>query len=230
MNEKMTGAGTMTIEKIKINGWTVEIDHDPDASSPREDTHGCELVYSHRRYDFPNDAGINFGDFSGWAAVAAHLKDELGALAMAPVYMIDHSGIAFRTAADFSDCDPGQWDSGQIGIAYVTPQNWADTQGTAWTGSEADTEQALKLMAGEVEVYGWYANGETFAYAITDPRDGEVADSCAGYYGYDAVMEAAREAAMSEKLEAKCNGNLDRRAGKIMHSGACPVCGHGGAS
>ena len=213
----------MDLERFTENGFTVVIDHDQDAGNPRDDAHGCELVMSHRRYSWPNDAGIDFGAFDSWGAVAQELTDNHGALVIATVYAYDHSGISFKTgerAGSFAD----PWDSGIAGLAYVTRQNWEDTQGQPWTGSDADLAQARRLIAGDVETYGQWANGECYGYTITDEY-GDQVDACAGYIGWDSVTEAAKAAANGLEHEIKCNGALDRASGKIAHAGPCPLHG-----
>lgn len=183
-----------TLSKSEVSGLTVRIVQDEDPQSPREWTHGAELVYSHGRYDFPNDAEVDFDQFGGWGEVAAKLTAD-GALLVVPVYMIDHSGLAFRVGADFGDIDPGNWDSGQIGLAYVTPQNWADTQGTEWTGSDEQMATARALAVSDVETYGQYVSGEVYGYVISD-GDTSV-ESLWGIYDYAEAEAEAAEAAKS---------------------------------
>jgi hypothetical protein len=129
-----------TIETTTVNGFTVEIHQDYDPGSPREWAHGAELVLNHRSYNLPNDAGIDFRQFNSWGEVRVHLLG-LGALATIPVYAYIHSGIALRAGESFSD----PWDSGCLGLAYVTQQNWKETQGDVeWTGSD----DQLKIARG----------------------------------------------------------------------------------
>lgn len=211
----------MSLDKFQENGFTVEIDYDPDASNPRDDIHGCELVMSHRRYNWPNDAGINFDDFDGWAEIDRELRENHGALYLETVYAYDHSGVTFKVGertGQFAD----QWDSGIAGLAYITRENWQETQGTPWTGSEADLAQAHNLIVAEVEVYGQWANGETYGFTITDEYGDEV-DTCGGYIGMDSVEEAAKASANSLEHETKCNGTLNRATGEIDHTGRCPL-------
>jgi hypothetical protein len=208
------------ISKSQVNGWTVEIHYDTDPGSPREWTHGCELVLSHRNYNLPNDAGVDFDAFGGWGDVAEHLKSAEGALMVLPVHGYDHGGLVLRAgsrAGQFGD----PWDSGVAGLAYVTPQNWKDTQGTTWTGGEADQEQARKLIESDVDTYTQYLNGEVYGYTITD-SDGEEVDSCWGYYGLDYVTSEAAAIAAGMEHEPKCTGTLNRRTGQLEHTGACP--------
>lgn len=215
----------MSIDKFTENGFTVKIYYDESPESPRDWTVGAQMVMSHRNYDLPNDAGISFDDFEGWREIALYLTQKQGALMVMPVYMIEHSGVALRVGAGGNPFweDPGEWDSGIVGLAYVTPQTWADTQGEpAYTGSEEDQEQARNLITSDVEVYGQYLNGEVYGYTITD-TDGEVMDSLWGMYGYEYAENEARAAAKALEHEVKCNGTLNRRTGLIDHEGTCPL-------
>ena len=214
----------MALDTFTENGFTVKIHQDQDASNPHEDdAPGCQLVMSHRRYNWPNDAGISFDDFDGWQEIADELAASHDALTVETVYAYDHSGIAFKVGARVGQfADP--WDSGIAGLAYVTRQNWQETQGTAWTGSESDLEQAHKLMAAEVEVYGQWANGETYGYTITDEY-GEEVDSCWGFIGWESVEQEARESAKHLQHQVKCSGTLNRETGTVDHAGPCPLHG-----
>jgi hypothetical protein len=215
----------VTLDTMEINGFKVEIDQDYDPMSPRDDdTPGCGLVMWGRHYSFPNDAGIDIGAYDGWPAIELELIERTAVLVTAPVWVYDHSSIHFKTGPRSYPFDD-RWDSAQCGVAYVTREHWASTQGTEWTGSDEQREQALRLIAADVEVYGQYVNGEVYCYAVIDPADGETVDSCSGYYGWEAVTEAAREAAESATHETKCSGELDRRSGQVEHAGPCPLCG-----
>ncbi len=211
------------LESHVINGWTVEIYPDEDATSPRDDdSPGCRLIMSHRQYTFPNDAGVDLDLFGSWQEVARHVEATENALVVVPVYMIDHSGVAFRAGQDFGGQDFGGWDSGQVGIAYVTPQIWVDTQGRAWTGSDADREQAHWLIVGDVETYGQYVNGEVYGYTVTDPIDGEQVSARRGFFGYDDAESEAKATAEGLAHEPKCTGALNHRTGQVEHGIACP--------
>lgn len=204
------------LETRTVNGFTVEIHYDPDATSPREMDPGVGMVLYHRQYNFPNDAGIDLDDFDGWGEVRDKLTRD-GAVYVLPVYMLDHSGIAL-SVRDFRD----SWDSGMAGIAYVTRQNWKDIQGAEWTGSEEDRAQAHRLISAEVTLYGQYVNGECYYYVITD-TDGEVMEAPGGYIGWDGIEEDAVSMANSLTHDPKCNGEINRRAGTIEHAADCPV-------
>ena len=208
-----------TIDTTTVNGFTVELHYDEDSESPRDWTHGAELVLAHKRYSFPNDAGISFDDFDSISEIRDYLLSE-GALATLPVYMYEHGGIALSVGEAFSD----PWDSGVLGLAYVTPQNWKDTQGDVeWTGSDDQLATAAALMKGDVATYGQYLNGEVYGYVIIDPVDGEVVASLWGMYGYEYAEQEAADAANALTHEPKCSGRLDHRSGTIKHDGPCAI-------
>ena len=89
-----------------------------------------------------------------------------------PLYLYDHSGLAL-SAAPFA-C---RWDSGQVGYAVISPEVIADD-------FEGKRELAEGCLRSEIEVYGYYVSGEVYGFTLFD-EEGEVADSCGGFYGYD---------------------------------------------
>lgn len=215
----------MALDTQEINGFRVEIDQDQDPMSPRDDdSPGARLVMWGKNYDFPNDAGIDIGSYYGWAAIEQMLQERDDVLVTAPIWVYDHSGIAFKTGERTYPFDD-RWDSAQCGVAYVDRKTWADCMGTEWTGSDEQRQQALKLIAGDVETYGQYVNGEVYGYTVTDPADGEVVDSCWGFYGWDYVVAEATAAAENAVRQVKCSGELNRLTGQVEHGKACELCG-----
>jgi len=161
---------------------TAEIYVDEDPMSPRRD---CDcfgvMVCFHRRYDLGDKHDLRSEDFGGWDGVAAHLKSELGAAIVLPLYLYDHSGITMSTGK-FS-CP---WDSGQVGFIYVTKEKIQAEYGEV----NADTmKKAEALLESEVEVYDQYLTGDVWGYVLRD-YDKEV-DSCWGFFGLDYVRKEA---------------------------------------
>lgn len=213
----------MNVETYQRNGWTVKIDYDEGSSfDPHADmTPACQFLFEHKRYTLPNDAGVNLDDFSTEQELMEHLEDIEGALVIKHVYMYEHSGVALSVSNDrYPFTDP--WDSGTLGLAYVTRKNWADTQGTEWTGSQDQLDKARSLIEAEVDVYGKWLNGEVFGYRIIDPVDDEEVDSCWGIIGYEYVEEEANMSADHTEHTPKCTGIFNRTEGKIDH--ATPNC------
>lgn len=209
---------------FKENGFTVEVFHDPDVSDPHDEVSpGCALVMTHRRYNWPNDAGIVFDHYSGWDEVAQELRDHHGAVVTDTIYAYEHSGIMFKTGERTYPFDD-RWDSGIAGLAYMTRSRWLDITGEEWAGSDEEIARARELIAGEVSTYGMWCNGETYGYIITDEY-GKMVDSLWYFLGYDCVIDDAKHAAARLGRKIKCNGTLDRGSGEIEHSGPCPLHG-----
>lgn len=96
-----------------------------------------------------------------------------------PLYLYDHSGITINTCS-FS-CP---WDSGQVGVIYVTKETLKKE------GLENKTEKEVKeYLKNEVNSYDSYLRGEIYHFSIM--KDDEEIDSCGGYFSFeDAETEA----------------------------------------
>ena len=97
-----------------------------------------------------------------------------------PVYMYDHGGLAF-SLSPFS-C---QWDSGQIGVWVLTPEDLKKIYGDDNVNGDARI-RALKSMKARIEQMNDLENGNVWGFEVLD-FDGEVCDSCYGFIGDDAV-------------------------------------------
>lgn len=175
-------------------GLTVEIHYDESAESPRDRGEDClttRLVLDHRRYTLANEADdISPLDyFGGWDEVEAAIREAYDVVALQPVYGYDHGSLTCSTTP-FS-CP---WDSGTLGLVFVTRQSMDDGFGAGeWT--DEDVQRSIKA---EVEEYAAYLRGEVYGYVVKD-KDDETLDSCWGYIGSDYVEQAAREAAEGER-------------------------------
>jgi hypothetical protein len=104
-----------------------------------------------------------------------------------PLYLYDHSGLSMSTGA-FS-CP---WDSGQVGWIYCTKKTVIEEYGN-WTAESV--AKATKRLEQEVETYSEYLGGEVYGYQVID-SDGEVIDSCWGYFGgMDCCKQEATDSA-----------------------------------
>lgn len=153
--------------------WTkddqrVVILYDEDAESPREwFSDRSTLVTKHRRYKLGDRTPLSDDEYD------ERCNDEK--LAVLPVYMYEHSGIALATGP-FS-CG---WDSGQVGFIYAKIE-------------EGQThEEVAKQLAQEIEVYSKFLQGIVFYFKReikkTCPTCEHVTwehiDSCGGYIDY----------------------------------------------
>lgn len=187
------------IETIQANGKTAKIYVDEDPADPREwDNLGTMLCF-HKRYALGDKTDLRSADFDGWKEVKEYLEKELDAAVILPLYLLDHSGITMRCGANFSDCDPGRWDSGQVGFIYATRK----AIGIEYGHIDNETiKKARQVLYDEVKTYDQYLTGDIYGYAVVEKsKCGEcghteeiVKDSCWGFYGIDDVRECAKEA------------------------------------
>lgn len=169
---------------MKIN---IKIFHDPDCGNPTDNDGLAFMALFHNRYTLPNHHKINAESFNSWHEIEQHIHDQFKAPVILPVYLYDHSGLAFSTSS-FS-CN---WDSGQVGFIYATRDSIKECFGVKRISQDlkaAVTEQ-LKVI---LEDYNQWQSGDCYGYQIED-EDGEIVDSCAGYIGREAVNQAATEA------------------------------------
>lgn len=102
------------------------------------------------------------------------LRDDLAVCL--PLYLYDHSGITISHGS-FS-CP---WDSGQVGWHYITKEA-ADDNWPAWTEDSLNS-----CLEAELKNYDDYLRGNVWGYVIEN-ENGDVVDSCSGFYG-DALEE-----------------------------------------
>lgn len=124
-----------------------------------------------------------------------------------PVYMYDHSAISLSTGSFIGRAQHAEWDSGQIGWAYIRP----DAQ--KWEGMDEEA-----VVSGFVETLGQWINGEVYGYVLEKNRHGRIVfddadeddleyedwdevDSCWGIIGYD-WAETEGKQALQYELEA----------------------------
>ena len=156
--------------------YELSVVRDPEPVNPREEYEQVSILYcEHGRYQL-GDVG----------AKEPEAKDVLASL---PLYLYDHSGITISTTP-FS-C---QWDSGQVGRAYITHES-AKAYGIT-------EEEAENVIRGEVEEYDCYLRGDIWGYEIvdTETEDGDVVASCYGFTDEEECrMEGEQEAQAFEE-------------------------------
>ena len=162
------------------------IKRDEYSESPIDSDDLVGMVLFHNRYLLENTLGLNADDYLGWDDLADKLVKEYGAAEIVPVYMMDHGGLALSDTP-FS-CP---WDSGQVGLAFVTRDKAREHMG--WTIITKGRRAALmKYILGAIKVYGHFLAGDCHGYTLTDGDGGEIDSGC-GFYGMDSVVEAAAD-------------------------------------
>lgn len=181
----------------KVNGYTVEVTYDMDPESPREWDNACRLVMSHNRYRFPNEADVDFDAYDGWDEVEKALRSKHRAHLIVPVYMYDHSGLAFRAGRGFGDVDSGRWDWGQVGFAYLTKSDLR----REWGKDQEREQKALASIEAELDAYESFVNGNVYCFSVED-EDGNLIESCAGFYDMDDALKEGKSIAENNEYGA----------------------------
>ena len=160
MEDKMT---------VSSGGYKLSVFRDEDAPNPRQWENLGKMVCWHSRYDL--------GDEHEFEEMSDFLESEeyKNAIVVLPVYIYDHSGLAFSTAP-FAD----KWDSRQVGFIYVTQEQAKEFLGKEIR--EEDREGIKELLVEEVKTYDQYFQGDCYAFKISD-EFGKVVDEDRGYFG-----------------------------------------------
>ena len=176
---------------IEYKGFTIEIVQDEEPFDPRDtDSTVGKMVCFHKRYKLGDKHDYDAGNYFRWSDIeAAIIGDNPGCLIL-PLRMLDHSGITMSIGSGAYECDPGGWDSGQIGFIFCT----AALIQEEWNGDRTLAENYLR---GEVEEYDQFLRGDVYNFAIKD-SEGNVVNSCCGFFGYDTCLEEAKRVAGEE--------------------------------
>ena len=192
------------IETYEHAGLTIEIHVDECPESPREwDNAGKLVIYS--RYGANhmevNELDMTFRpeDYPGWDELENDVLKFYPGAELLPVYRYVHSAVAYNTTG-FS-CP---WDSGRVGFILMTKETMLEEWGKKIV-TQRVRGMARKCMAGEVETYSQWANGEVYGYIIKDENGEDLVggfyDSCWGFYGEEYVKQEAESAAESIALK-----------------------------
>ena len=177
----------MLAQTLEHNGKTINIKHDDCAESPRTWDNLGTMICFHRRYDLGDKHNIDHNDYNSFDEMEKAIEKKYDAVVL-PLYLYDHSGITISTSP-FS-CN---WDSGQVGFIAISKEKAREEYG--WKAITKKRKELLTLyLEGEVETYDQYLRGDIFGYEILN-SDGEIEDSCWGFYGEESAIEEAKAVA-----------------------------------
>lgn len=172
-------------------GLNIKIAYDQGAENPflAWDC-GPDIIGWHRRYDF----NTRKEDKNKEPEQFLREAKEKGYIVL-PLYMYDHSGIAFSTSKNGYpfNCP---WDSGQYGFIFWTREKIEAGQGAGYCKRVTAKKKAFLIdqLIKSVELLNQYVSGDVYGFIIEN-EDGEELDSCWGFYGLDVCLEESRSVA-----------------------------------
>lgn len=155
----------------------VKIEHDHDPMHPEEGDGNWHLISFGRRhsnYRDPDEFILHFTEEGKPVARDKELRAKLRrGLAFWCSYY-EHSGSVWSLMGEGPSC---RWDSVRVAGLLVWEHPAEDMGAKTIKGRAEDARSFLST-------YNAWANGEVYGYDIDDP-EGDVEDSCWGYYGND---------------------------------------------
>lgn len=197
--------------------YHAELHYDEDPPSPREGWNLSTIVCDHGRYDlgdttFKSITGFNSPqDFTSPDHIENYIEMRYNTLAFTWLGLLDHSGLHIYMGRGPHWSDSAGWDSGTIGFAFVSRATAIQCWGSLSEGELKDRSEVA--LAQEVKTYDDYLRGEVYGYTIS-LENGEVVDSCWGFYGYNDAsesMELALDEIASEAPEQLAFNFEDRK-------------------
>lgn len=135
--------------------------------NPRDNFNLGTMIFFHQRYSLGDTHNINASDYVSFIDMQiSGLKKKYRVIV--PVYMYEHSGIAFSTSP-FS-CP---WDSGQIGFMVVSAEKIRENFNIKRI-TKKYIDSTLEILNAELIDYSLYING-TPEYSVED-EDGNIVD------------------------------------------------------
>ena len=157
------------------NKRTLKIHQDTHGCNPRTDDNLGQIVSWSSKYNL-GEENLNPRDYKSLQDVQNKnlTKNDI----YLPVYMMDHSGISIRTTP--YQC---RFDSSQVGIIKVSKEKIRQEYGCKKVTKKI-LEIVNRVLQAEIETYNQYLTGDIYSFTVED-EDGEVLDSCAGFFGSD---------------------------------------------
>ena len=190
------------MEKRKLKTYTkateyplLVIEHDEWAENPREwDNLGYLITIEDRRHS-PNkheelerivkETGQEASNVTEHMDVIKKNFTGEKIIAIYPIYRYEHSGVAYHLGTahgfDYSNCG-----------FYIITDKTQKNLGTPKKSFE-------KVIKQELQTYNSWVNGETYRFTLYD-KDGEIEDSCGGYYDIEHIKEALPKEWAKENL------------------------------
>ena len=178
---------TLKIIKTKDGFEARYLIQDDEPINPRENENYSTMVCFHKRYNLGDKTDLKSDMFSGWEELYNHLKKDLKAIMILPLYLYDHSGISMKVGSFHGLLPQGhaEFDSGQVGFIYITAENVKELG--------IDKSKIDQYLRGEVETYNKYLTGDVYCIVREDYNKDKGQtnyDVVGGYYGYEDSKKA----------------------------------------
>lgn len=189
-----------TVHTETYKGFKIEIIQNNDAENPFKEWDDLpDIVGWHRSYNFNTRLGderLTPKEFMEEAKREGYV--------VFPLYMYDHSGLAFSLGV--FGCP---WDSGQLGFMFWTKEKLQDTGFVACgdilpkeVNGKPLKEYLTESTQNAVNLLNDYVQGNVYGFQVSKPS-GEEVDSCWGFYGdYDQKGGPLEEARRIADFEA----------------------------
>jgi hypothetical protein len=165
--------------------YLVQVVPDTDLFSPREEyDHGWTWTTG-RNAGYSDKGAMDLEDWYGMK------KADREKYIAYPLGLLRHSGDTLYVGSKEHWVDPGGWDSGRMGVAYIEKKKAVHAWGSVWENGEIVKQgtrlskkvrkEALKRLKAEVEEMNMFLHGEVYGVIVTC-LETEAADSCWGFY------------------------------------------------
>lgn len=175
-------------------GYTINIEHDDDPTSPREDDNLGTIVGRPGRDSLVNETSekIPWEEFASMKEVKDYIINKYDTAVILPVYMYSHSGVTINTTG--YSC---MFDSWHTGFIFVSKEKVIKEYGAI---NMESIDKAARLLESEIKTYDRYLQGDIYGFQITKPcvcekcghDEPENIDSCWGYYGEEECLKEAK--------------------------------------
>ena len=182
------------IDVIESGMTRIEIYQDDDPYNPRESDNLGTMVCFHNRYDLGDE---NHG-FSSPEDLIEYIKDNQPVLLT--IWAYEHGGITLKSSIYHSNPFVDPWDSGQVGVIFVTDEQIRKEYGWKYVTAKR-VKQIREYLKNEVETYDDYLTGAVYGYKVFCNQCEEELDSCWGFYGYDHRKSGLLESAQGHTCD-----------------------------
>ena len=182
--------------KKEIEQQRLVIGYDESSESPREWGNLGYFITIDRNYNSPDDNNDfmeiikETGDEANSQAehmkmikkeIRSRLDEEV--LAIYPVVKYEHGGVVYKLGTIHG------FDYSNNGF-YIVTDKTVKEYGTDNTNKNTAKQAKVfeRIIKGELDIYNHYINGEVYGFTLYDEQ-GEVSDSCWGFYDIEDIRE-----------------------------------------